>query len=556
MRGSKFHYGGLLLILSLLLSCDKLLNKSENKSFSPGSSTNTPPSSFLPTDLKSIAITATQEDGNGFTISSIVANSNGSPTVEDGRINFKIAYETFSNSTSGLSLKTDIFSLVTNGFVNRSFATEDFNLMMEPGIYILTVTVKKGQLAYPPFKAKMVVKCSSTLQGNLFQVDPSKVQISPVSELFWSQKNRYVYFGRYQHNLSQVVTPPAGANLSLYSYNLDSNGDGRLEMINGVKVNRAGYGIDIINRNLFSSTIAYSTFADDERFLTYEVYDECYNSKSFEVSTGTNGIFGITEKEDLTSPDQRPEMSEIPLAPEDPSYMVYAKKEFLQQIQEETGASTSCEPRVGGGVNYPAGCDTRLTGTLSLIPVSNRSGVTCLINPGSLTIKAEEGSSNSIDGYNYNLIANYSVNIAITGITKKFDNDGYPYWDATNAQLNNYTFTIPGAGDAIGKDVLTTNNCSIEVLTPIQSRAYDACTSGYEGDGTFQTVQHVRVAYQCGNVTSTLGRRIKVAGELYCKSGLLPATKTDCVNPNPPTPAPPGNTPVPPPPPPPEDSPE
>lgn len=541
MKGSNIALS--IMLLFTLFSCKEILNFSKNKNLpSSGILKSSPEKPFLPTDLKSVTIKATQDNGEGFIISSVVAQSKGKPQVEDGNISFNVNYETFSGSKDQLALKTEIFSLVKNGFINSSFSTENFSLNMEPGIYILTVTLKKGTLSFPPFKAKMVVKCDSTLQGNIFAVDPSRIQISPASYTFWPEKNRNVYLGNYTHNLEDSVSAPAGGNKSLYTYNIDSNGDGTLEIIDGTKVARTGYGIDIINRNLGSSTIAYSSFADDQRFLTYEIYDECYNDEVIEVSTGNSGIFDITEKEDLTSPSQRPQMSTVPLAPEDPSYMVYAKLPFLQQIQEQKNAKVPCSDRSSGGVNYLEGCDTRLTGTLSIIPAAkeSRSTVGCQVSNGSLSIKAEELDLPLTEGQNYNIIGNYGVNMTINGIKTITGSDGFPSLDPNGAILNNYTYTIPGAGDAIGKDVLTTNNCSIEVLFPLVSKTKFACGGDLTGD-IEQTIQHVRVTYQCNSVTSTHGKFMQVAGELYCTNGLL-SQKSNCKNNNPP---PTGTTPPP-----------
>ena len=236
-------------------------------------------------------------------------------------------------------------------------------------------------------------------------------------------------------------------------------------------------------------------------------------------------------------------MSLTPLAPEDPSYMVYAKMPFLQQIQEQIGTVTNCNSRSTGGINYPAGCDTRLTGTLSIIPWGNRSAVSCQITSNVLSIKAEMLDLPLNEGQNYNIIGNYGVNFTISGL-KQLIVGGYPTWDPTNAKLTNYTYTIPGAGDAIGKEVLSTNLCSIEVLMPEQSKTSNACGGGLDGNIN-QTIQHVRVAYQCASVSSTLGKKVKLAGELYCTNGII-STKSDCKNNNPqPTTTPSGYTPVP-----------
>ena len=529
----------LVLALSLLLvSCGNKKNQEANGALGTSST-----DGFLPTDLASVTISAAQNNGEGFVISSIQSKNSGEPTVEDGLISFNVNYETFSGSKDGLSLKTDIFSLVANGFVQQSYSDENFSLMMSPGIYILTITISKGALKFPPFKAKMVVKCAKGIQGNTFTVDASKVKILPVADLFWSAQNRNVFFGKYQHDLSQVVTQvPQGANLNLYSYDLDTNGDGSLLMQNGSKINEVGYGIDIINRNIFTKVIDYSTFADNQRSVVYKIYDECYNSKSIEVSTGNNGVFGATEKEDVISADIMPQMKLVqPSTPEDPSYMVQNKMSFLQQAEVQINTPVNCEQRVGG-VNYPQGCDPRLTGTLSLID-SYRASVICNINNGSLTIRAEEVLPGQNAGYNYNLIDKYNVNFTISNIIQKFDGN-YPTWESSNAKLQNYTYTIPGAGDLAGKEVLSTNNCSIKVLLPEQSRNNTPCGSGLEGTGTFTTIQHVRVAYKCNSVSSTLGKFIKTAGELYCRNG-IPSTKTDCKNNNPIPTGTPGLTPVP-----------
>lgn len=501
-----------------------------------GSTSDADKNPFLPTDLKSVTITVTQDNGQGFTISSIQSKNKNEPTVEEGRITFNVDYETFSGDKSGLTLTTEIFSLVKNGFVDQDFNAENFNLMMNHGIYILTVTVKKGLISYPSFKAKMVVKCASTLQGNIFTADPTKVKIDPVRYLdAWPEKNnRPVYLGLYRHDLSNVVTStPNGANINLYTFDLDTNGDGVLEISNGSKISKAGYGLDLVGRNIASSISAYSTFADNERSVTYKIYDECFNSKAIEVSTGNNGRFGITEKEDLVSPDIMPSMSLVKLAPEDPSYMVFAKMSFLQQMHEQIGLSTNCSIRVGG-VNYPQGCDTRLTGTLSLISDTSRATVSCQITNGSISIKAEEILPGQSDGYNYNLIDHYGVNLTINGLSQIID-QGYPTWNPNNAFLSNYTLTVPGAGDHIGKEVLATNKCELKVLLPEQSRTFNACGAGQNGTGTYTTLQHVRVAYLCKEVKSTLGKIIKTSGELYCKNG-IPSVKTDCQNEVSPTP--------------------
>lgn len=551
MKGNKLLAFFALVLIGTLSSCLDALKKSESSPIVVGTPKAQETPTFLPTDLKYISISATQDNGEGFVISTMLDKNKGLPTVEDGRIDFNLDYETFSGKKQDLSIKTDIFSLVRNGFVKQTFNTEDFSLMMEPGIYILTVTISKGKFPYPPFKAKMVVKCSSTLAGNIFNLDPSKVQITPIADVFWTEQNRSVYFGRYQHSLmngpnNEVVLPPSGANLSLYTFNLDTNGDGTLEVINGQKLSQTSFGIDIINRALYSKPVTYSTFADNKRFVTYEVYDECFNSKAFEVSTGDNGVFGITEKEDLTNSSTIPQMSLEQNLQVDPSYMVQHKMSFLQQMQQE---SASCNNRAVGGVNYPQVCDTRLNGTLSLIPVMNRVAVTCLKSNGSsIAIAAKELPPALNDGLNYNVVGEYGVNLTINGITTKYTEvNGEPFieLDPTNARLDNYTFSIPGTGDAVGKDVLTTNNCTVKVLLPILSKIHTPCGGNTTGKNGFrQTIQNVRVAYQCGNAKSILGKNIEVAGELYCNTGIT-STETDCVQPPPEGTPIPGYTPVP-----------
>lgn len=533
----------LLTISQMMISCGKDLSMMDPSLLKKGDLAGAEGTAYLPTDLKSVTITVTQENGFGFIISSVQAKNKNDPTVEEGRINFNVEYETFSGDKTGLSLSTEIFSLVKNGFINQDFSNENFNLMMNPGIYILTVKVSKGSTTYPPFKAKMVVKCASTLQGNIFTADPTKVQIRPLAYLLnWPQKNRPVYLGVFEHDLSKVITSaPTGANTNLYTFDLDTNGDGVLEIVNGSKIAKVGYGLDLVGRNLPNPVSAYSTFADNERSVTYKIYDECFNSKAIEVSTGNNGIFGITEKEDLVSPDIMPSMSLIPLAPEDPSFMVYDKMSFLQQMHEQIGIGTNCGVRVGG-VNYPQGCDTRLTGTLSLITGVPRSTVSCQLTNNSLSVKAEEILPGQADGFNYNLIDHYGVNMTINGI--KTSGTGYPERDASGAYLSNYTMTVPGAGDHIGKEVLATNSCEIKVLLPEQNRSKSECADD-PNKFTYTILQHVRIAYKCKEVKSTLGKIIKNSGELYCKNG-TPSVRTDCKPVvNPPPGGTPGPTPVP-----------
>lgn len=536
MRDNKFLKIWCLLLLMSLVSCEEdiknFINKSESSA--PGETKKAEGSSFLPSDLKSVSISASQENGEGFVISSIVSQSKGKPTIQDGIISFNINYETFSGNVSDLTLKTDIFSLVSNGFIKQTYSEQGFSLPMDPGIYILTVTVSRKGLAYPPFKAKMVVKCSDSLSEKIFDLNPSKVEITPLPDVFWKEQNRWVYFGRYKHDLTkQVVLPPSGANINQYTYNIDTNGDGTLEIINGIKVNQADFGLDLINRQLTSTHVGYSTFADDKRFVSYEVYDECYNSKAFEVSSGVSGIFNITEKEDLIDAHTKPQMSEVKgdLA-KDPSYMVQHDKPFLQQMQEEPNG---CNDRSTGGVNYVKKCDTRLNGTLSLIPQLQRAAVSCFVsNNNSMNINAKEIDPTLSEGLNHNMIGQYAVNISLNGLRRS--QGSFPFIDPSSAIINNYTFSVPGTDDAIGKDVLTTNNCTVEVLMPIREQMQSPCGPGsIGGSGNYTTVQDVRVAYQCGNVKSTLGKKIAVAGELYCMTGITTST-SDCKYPAPPSP--------------------
>jgi hypothetical protein len=318
---------------------------------------------------------------------------------------------------------------------------------------------------------------------------------------------------------------------------MDSNGDGTLEVINGVKQNQASFGMDIINRAIYSKPITYSTFADNKRFITYEVYDECFNVQAFEVATGDSGIFGIIEKEDLVNAQTMPKMSEQVNLIEDPSYMVQHKKSFAQQMHEQ---SANCNDRSNGGVNYPQGCDTRLNGTLSLIPVMNRVSVNCSkTNNSSLSVIAKEIQPQLNEGLNYNILGEYGLFFTINGISQKESKIGDEHFielDPTNARLDGYTFTVPGTGDSLGKEVLTTNNCSVKVLLPIIEKLHTPCGSGTTGEKGFRkTVQDIRVAYHCAKVKSLYGKEIEVAGELYCNSGIK-SEASDCVNDPVPTP--------------------
>jgi hypothetical protein len=171
MRGNN----KLRLLFSIMLLCgftscgntlDKLKNKNES-AVSPATKEADGPN-FLPTDLKYISISVTQENGEGFIISTASEKNKGKPEVEDGKISFKIDYETFSSKKDDLSIRIDIFSLVKNGILDRSFSTQNFDFFMDPGVYIITVTISKGNFPYPPFKSKMVVKCDSSLANKFF----------------------------------------------------------------------------------------------------------------------------------------------------------------------------------------------------------------------------------------------------------------------------------------------------------------------------------------------------------------------------------------------------
>lgn len=498
-------------------------------------------------NIKEITLAINEVNGsNKFVASTNHQLITGEPNVIEGMIHFNLTYKLIKNETdrtNGYTTDIKIFSLTHSegGFSEQHFALQDFDQNLDRGIYIISVKISNEKTKdVQNLKAKIVVMCPESEQNNQFEINPQLISVKPVANIInWPGPPPHdVVFGIYEYDLSHVVTNPGISDLNKFVYDIDRDGDGEIS-IDAHGDMHLGYGIDLIAKKLLNPFQAYSVFADGSRKLHGTIFDACYNSKSFEV-TLPEAIFAATEKEDINSSSVMPSLNN------DPSYMMHSgpmssnnlRTSNIPFYQENTS-------QLQNNATLNQKIDARLNGKLSFNTATLHAGITCKQTGNQVEIRANEITYAESQGYNLNLIEKYSNTLLIKNLYLTNFN-GSQIYSGSNAVLTDYNKQVPGAGDHIGAmNLKNEGSCSLQLVLPIVNKVNTPCGStATGGSGIIITNQDLHGVFLCPVVSESgsgnNNKKITVAGEFYCKQGVV-SKKVDCIYPN--NPAPPGNGP-------------